>query len=189
MWIRDGGRFLAVEWFGPLGFHFFGKPVIDWFPEWRASNPAKTYQCQVGPGCENATPDGPCCGIEARVSKRHSSVIRDALEQSHARMCGDGHAYRECAKCRDGLAALSSLIEQLEAMRDRIEEAVSIMPDPMHPQFPPDKVDAQARVIRLLTLEDPYPAKAPMISDEGMIQPHYRPGDLDANPASREEGE
>lgn len=26
---------------------------------------ARRFQCQVGPGCENATPDGPCCGIPA----------------------------------------------------------------------------------------------------------------------------
>lgn len=32
----------------------------------RESSPAMRFQCQVGPGCENATPDGPCCGIPAR---------------------------------------------------------------------------------------------------------------------------
>lgn len=66
----------------------------------------------------------------------------------------------------DGLYAQAKLRaeraeEQLEAIQERVEEAVSIMPDPMHPHFPPDKVDAQARAIRLLTLEDPYPASEP----------------------------
>lgn len=55
MFIRDGGRFLALEWFGrpsrprslhvwfgPLGFHFFGKPIVEWFPEWRGPNTGRS---------------------------------------------------------------------------------------------------------------------------------------------------
>lgn len=50
-WVRDGGRFVAVEWygrpshprslhiwFGGLGFHFFGQPIVEWWPGWRGSN-------------------------------------------------------------------------------------------------------------------------------------------------------
>lgn len=51
---------------------------------------------------------------------QHSGLIRGALENSHARMCGDGHAWRECAKCRDALAALDWLEDQLEDEREKV---------------------------------------------------------------------
>lgn len=42
--------------------------------------PAATrFQCQVGPGCENATPSGPCCGIPASfpATKAALSQVRE----------------------------------------------------------------------------------------------------------------
>jgi hypothetical protein len=32
-WMRHP-RSLHV-WFGPLGFHFFGKPIVEWYSGWR----------------------------------------------------------------------------------------------------------------------------------------------------------
>jgi len=54
------------------------------------------------------------------VSAEDFALVREALEQAHARMCGDGHAWRECEDIRASLSALARLEARLaEVERER----------------------------------------------------------------------
>ena len=54
------------------------------------------------------------------MSAEDFALVREALEQAHARMCGDGHAWRECEDIRASLSALARLEARLaEVERER----------------------------------------------------------------------
>ena len=56
------------------------------------------------------------------MSAEDFALVREALEQAHARMCGDGHAWRESEDIRASLSALARLEARLaEVERERDE--------------------------------------------------------------------
>ena len=58
------------------------------------------------------------------MSAEDFALVREALEQAHARMCGDGHAWRECEDIRASLSALARLEARLAEVENDKQAAL-----------------------------------------------------------------
>jgi hypothetical protein len=56
-------------------FHITADGLMDW-------EDPPIYQCQIGPGCENAHPEQKCCGILARRTESRSKPLGGSYREA-----------------------------------------------------------------------------------------------------------